>query len=105
MQRYITYRQTFKGHNLDILKKILVFIIAAAILASLFAVGAVFFVIALILLPIVYFYQKYKMDNLWSKVAEAKKAQQEQESKIIVNDDDVTVIEAEFTEIKEDETK
>jgi hypothetical protein len=90
---------------MDFLKKILIFVIAAAILAGIFAIGAVFFIIALILLPIVYFYQKYKMDNLWGKVATAKKAQAEQDAKIIVNDEDVTIIEAEYSEIKEEEPK
>lgn len=101
MQGYITYQQRFKGHNLHIIKKILIIIIAAGILAALFAVGIVFFVIALIMLPIVYLYQKYKMDNLWGKVAEAKKAQAENEDKII-HTEGATVIDAEFEEVTKD---
>ena len=62
---------------MDILKKILVIIIACGILATLFTLSIAIFIVALVLFPIIYLYQKYKMDNLFGKVAEAKRAQQQ----------------------------
>lgn len=84
-----------------ILRKILITVLALGILAGLFILGIAFFAAALILLPIVYIYQRYKMNNLWGKVAEAKKAQAANEEKIM-DSDGATIIEAEFEEIEKD---
>lgn len=80
---------------MDIVKKTLVIILALGILGALFAIGIAFFAVALIIVPILYFYQRWKMRDV---VAE-NKANKE---KIIVPEDDVTIIDAEFTEVEDD---
>lgn len=69
---YITSQQSFKGRNLDILKKFLVIIISLGILAALFFLGMAFFAIVLIALPIIYVYQKYKLNTKSPKPAPAQ---------------------------------
>ena len=46
---------------MDILKKILVVIIACGILAALFTLSIAIFMVALVLFPIIYIYQKYRL--------------------------------------------
>jgi len=79
---------------MDIIKKILVIALSLGILGALFFIGAAFFVVALFLLPVLYLYQRYKMDNLWGKVAAAKR-QKKQES-------EGKTIEAEYEVIEEE---
>ena len=79
---------------MDIFKKILVLVVALGILSALFFVGIAFFGVVLILFPIIYFYQRYKMRDFFAEASKAQAAQQEKrdqteeigESKIIEAD-------------------
>lgn len=78
------------------------------VLAAVAAVGVVFFIAALLLLPVIYLYQRYRMNNFWADIHAAKKqaeqqAAQQSDFAEIANSD--KVIDGDYKVINEEEKK